>query len=156
MTVHAAKGLEFPVVFIVALEEGLLPHSRAQGKPSELEEERRLFFVGITRPPRALPEPLPGADVPRSAASHPPVAISERASRGADRGSRPFRGWPGRVRAVQLQRFVAGLASPTSAGRGASPFRLMTAADLAAGRAGFSVAVARRRSTTMISGPESW
>jgi DNA helicase II / ATP-dependent DNA helicase PcrA len=49
MTLHAAKGLEFPVVFIVALEDGVLPHERVGQHPDELEEERRLAFVGITR-----------------------------------------------------------------------------------------------------------
>lgn len=49
MTVHSAKGLEFPVVFISGLEEGLFPHSRSLNDPFELEEERRLFYVGMTR-----------------------------------------------------------------------------------------------------------
>jgi DNA helicase-2/ATP-dependent DNA helicase PcrA len=54
MTLHNAKGLEFPVVFITGLEDGLFPLVRAMDEPEQLEEERRLFYVGITRAERKL------------------------------------------------------------------------------------------------------
>ncbi|HEX6041661.1 ATP-dependent helicase, partial [Longimicrobium sp.] len=54
MTLHNAKGLEFPIVFIAGLEDGLFPMMRAYDEPADLEEERRLFYVGVTRAERKL------------------------------------------------------------------------------------------------------
>lgn len=49
MTLHSAKGLEFPVVFLAGCDEGVFPHQRTFNVPSEMEEERRLMYVGVTR-----------------------------------------------------------------------------------------------------------
>jgi len=54
MTIHAAKGLEYPAVFIIGLEDGVFPHIRALTEPTEMEEERRLAYVGITRAQQRL------------------------------------------------------------------------------------------------------
>jgi DNA helicase-2/ATP-dependent DNA helicase PcrA len=106
ITLHQAKGLEFPVVFIVGLEEGLLPHSRSMDDPAQLEEERRLCYVGITRARERL--------------------YLLRAFR------RGFMGGGGPATASRFLREIPQhlLASPAASDRGAAPQRLAVATTI--------------------------
>ena len=86
MTLHTAKGLEFPVVFLTGWEDGVFPHMRALGDPAELAEERRLAYVGITRAQQRLY--LSRAIDPlgvRAAERQPGVAVPRRDPRRAGR-----------------------------------------------------------------------
>jgi DNA helicase-2/ATP-dependent DNA helicase PcrA len=113
MTLHAAKGLEFPVVFLTGLEDGVFPHLRTLGDPAELEEERRLAYVGVTRarqrlylsraqvrsaygqtsynPPSRFLEEIPGTLIDWRRLPEPAIASAARAviTAGGRRGSGP-------------------------------------------------------------------
>ena len=114
MTLHAAKGLEFPVVFVSGMEEGLFPHSRSSEDPGKLEEERRLCYVGMTRAERKLCLTY---------------AESRRLYGGSDRYSTPSRFLrelpPDRVEEVRLRGRVSrpGLRVPPRRRAGLEPIR---------------------------------
>ena len=97
MTLHAAKGLEFPLVFLAGLEEGLFPHSRTLNSPEELEEERRLCYVGMTRAMNTLVltrahyrrrygNDAPEASIPSRFLEEVPQQLIENLGAGARRG----------------------------------------------------------------------
>ena len=124
MTLHSAKGLEFPVVFIGGMEESVFPHMRALTEPAELEEERRLCYVGLTRarerlylshawcrtlhgttqynPPSRFLDEIPSHLIEDSPASRTRASRSSR-GRGGDSGGWQSTSWspPGRERAVE-------------------------------------------------------
>jgi len=144
MTLHAAKGLEFPVAFIVALEQGLLPHSRANEDEAELEEERRLLFVGITRAERELylshcrVREFRGtrqATIPSCFLSELPEGPILHRDLSEDGGAGSYTGAPAWPSQSQPRRFDTPLpAAPTRAAPG---FRLTTAAQLGEGPGAF-------------------
>ena len=85
MTLHAAKGLEFPVVFMVGLEEGSCRTPAAKDDPNQMEEERRLCFVGITRAMQQLTICGPSPADPRGVAADGPLALPDGTAAGPDR-----------------------------------------------------------------------
>jgi DNA helicase II / ATP-dependent DNA helicase PcrA len=154
ITLHAAKGLEFPVVFMVGLEEGLLPHRRALEDERELEEERRLAYVGMTRAKdrlylvhahhRSTYGVGAQADPSRFLAELPEELLA------AERSAAPFRRggeWPRGTDDDGSSWLPSGYRSPVR-GRVNEPLRPITLPDLSAPRpVGRDLDAARERVT---------
>ena len=121
LTLHTAKGLEFPVVFIVGLEENILPHSRSQEDPDQMEEERRLMYVGVTRAKdrlylvRAFRRTIWG----RSEVNEPSRFLRDVAQ--AAKGTTTSGGRPTGASTVGLARFVGQCVEPWGSCAGAEP-----------------------------------
>jgi DNA helicase-2/ATP-dependent DNA helicase PcrA len=123
ITLHQAKGLEFPIVFIVGMEEGLLPHARSMANLEELEEERRLCYVGMTRAKerlylwRAFKRTIFGSSDARAPSRFlgqlDPAVVSD----GREREHPPFAARPGRARALERPGRGRGAQRPVPAAR---------------------------------------
>jgi len=147
MTLHASKGLEFPVVYLVAAEDGLLPHERSRDRDAQLEEERRLMFVGITRAREELQISMAGY---RDFRGQRKMTVPSRFLMELPRGEmevkdltaatsqvEPFYQAPAAVSVVSVVSAVAAASAAataaTGAPRAASRLHLTTAAELAGG-----------------------
>jgi DNA helicase-2/ATP-dependent DNA helicase PcrA len=124
MTLHTAKGLEFPVVFLTGMEDGVFPHMRSLGNPAELEEERRLAYVGITRAEQRLY--VSRANV-RSAWGSPSYNPP---SRFLEDLPPELIGWQGQTEVTPSQRAISRVnASGRSAGTGLRPIPSLSVGD---------------------------
>ena len=153
MTLHSAKGLEYPVVFMTGLEDGVFPHVRSLGDPDELEEERRLCYVGITRASRAaLPLPRVEPDAVRLHRLLPAEPLPLRDTRRARaRARRRAQRTPGRAardrRAAHRDAVVAAAMSSSSTpavpmgARGAEGLGLRVGDDVAHDKFGEGVVI---------------